>query len=315
MIGSGLKKLAKENGMRISNGVAYGSLGGFAATLSEGAGWKQIVFTTYFTDHRKMEELAEFTDRMNVSRRYRVQNLNITPRSVQVIFHDNPGTMKKIREFLDWFLPLLNSHGAGGMNVCTECGMEITDARWILVEGAAFYVHDACAQKIAREIETENSQRAEEAAGSYGLGLLGALLGSAVGAVVWAIVLNLGYVASIVGLLIGWLAEKGYNLLHGKQGKAKVVILILAIIFGVLLGTFAADAMTLMGMINGGELPGFAMGDIPGIIIVLLADDAEYRSAMMGNILTGLLFAALGVFALLRKAGKDVADTKYVELK
>ena len=127
--------------------------------------------------------------------------------------------------------------------------------------------------------------------------------------------LNLGYVASVVGLLIGWLAEKGYNLLHGKQGKAKVLILILAVIFGVLLGTFTADAITLAGMIGGGELPGFAMGDIPGIIMILLADDAEYRAATIGNILMGLLFAALGVFALLRKAGKAVSDTKYVELK
>ena len=51
MIGSGLKKLAKENGMKIDSGVAYGSLGGFAATLSEGAGWKQIVFSTRFMDY------------------------------------------------------------------------------------------------------------------------------------------------------------------------------------------------------------------------------------------------------------------------
>lgn len=314
MIGSGLKKLAKENGMQISNGVAYGNLGGFAATLSEGSGYKQIVFSTLFTDHKKMEELIEFTGRMNVSRRYRVQTLNITRQSVQVIFLDNPGTMKKIQEFLAWFLPLLRSHGAAPMNICPECGCEISAGRWILVEGTAIYLHDACAQKVIREIDTDNTQRAEEATGSYGLGLLGALLGSALGAVVWAIVLNLGYVASLVGLLIGWLAEKGYNLLHGKQGKAKVLILILAVIFGVLLGTFTADAITLAGMISGGELPGFAMGDIPGIIFILLADDAEYLAATLGNILTGLLFAGLGVFALLRKAGKAVSDTKYVEL-
>lgn len=315
MIGSGLKKLAKENKMRISNGVAYGSLGGFTATLCEGAGWKQIVFSTLFTDRKKMDELVEFTGRMNLQRRYRVQNLNITQRSVQVFFHDNPGTMKKIREFLEWFQPLLQSHGATPANVCTECGCEITDGRWVLVEGTAFYLHDACARKVSREIETENTQRKEEATGSYGLGLIGALLGSVLGAIVWAIVLNLGYVASVVGLLIGWLAEKGYNLLHGKQGKAKVLILIVAIIFGVLLGTFAADAFTLIGMISNGELPGFAMGDIPAIILILLADDADYRIGTIGNILMGLLFAALGVFSLLRKASKDVADTKYIELK
>ena len=38
MIGSALKKMARENGMTVQGGVAYGSLRGFAATLSEGSG-------------------------------------------------------------------------------------------------------------------------------------------------------------------------------------------------------------------------------------------------------------------------------------
>jgi len=70
----------------------------------------------------------------------------------------------------------------------------------------------------------------------------------------WAVVLNLGYVASLVGLLIGFLALKGYDLLKGKQGKGKVAILIVAIVFGVLLGTFAEETFTVIGLINNGEL-------------------------------------------------------------
>ena len=34
----------------------------------------------------------------------------------------------------------------------------------------------------------------------------------------------------------------------------------------------------------------------------------------LSNIFMGLLFAALGVFALLRKAGNEVADMKFVDL-
>lgn len=315
MIGSALKKLAKENGMKVAKGVAYGSLRGYAATLSEGSGWKQIVFSTTFTDPAKRTELTDLVSAADVKKLYRVQNLGIGPRSVQVVFLDNPGTMKKITAFLDWFIPLLKEYTATGANICTECGCEITAGRWALINGTAYHFHDSCAQKAAQEVENDNAQRAENNSGSYALGLVGALLGSALGAVLWAIVLNMGYVASLVGLVIGWLAEKGYSLLKGRQGKAKVLILIIAIIFGVLLGTFAADAFTLMGMINDGELYGFTMGDIPMIISVLLAEDAEYRSAMMSNILMGLLFAGLGVFAMLRQTGKSVADSKYIELE
>ena len=315
MVGSGLKKLAKEYGMETSCGVAYGAMNGYAATLSEGADYKQIVFSVWFDNHKKMEELAEFVNRMNVQRRYRVQTLNITCRGVQVIFKDYPGTMKKIREFLVWFLPLLESHGASGVDTCTECGCGMTSGRWVLVEGTAYYLHDSCAEHIRHEVDMENAQRKEEMTGSYLLGTIGAMVGSMLGSVIWALVLNMGYVASLIGLLIGWLAEKGYNIFHGKQGKAKVAILILAVIFGVLFGTILADVITLGSMILSGELPDFVFADIPQLILFLLAEDSAYLTATVSNIITGVLFAGLGVFALLRKAGKAVADTRFVDLK
>lgn len=314
MIGSGLKKLANENGMKVSHGVAYGSLRGYDATLSEGANYKQIVFSTVISDPAKKMQLMDLVNGTDLKKPFRVQELNIGPRIISVVFLDTVGTMKKIRAFLDWFIPQLQQSGATPHGVCTECGCAVDSGRWVLVNGTAHHMHDACADKVSRGIEADNTQRAEEDTGSYALGLLGALIGAALGAVVWAIVLNLGYVAALVGLLIGWLADKGYDLLHGKQGKGKVVILVIAVIFGVLLGTFGADAFTLFTMINGGELPGFAMGDIPAIILALLLDDAEYRGAMTSNILMGLLFAALGVFALLRKTGKDVSGTKFTNL-
>jgi hypothetical protein len=93
-----------------------------------------------------------------------------------------------------------------------------------------------------------------------------------------------------------------------------VLILIIAIILGVLLGTFAADAITVASMIGNGELPGIVYGDIVPMIIFMLSEDAAYAGATMSNILMGLLFAALGVFALLRKTNKDVSGTKFVYL-
>ena len=315
MIGNALKKLANEHTMKVGSGVAVGSLGGFTATLSEGAGWKQIIFATQFPDPVRKTQFMDAVQQVNVQKQFRVQNLGVGPRSIQVIFQDNPGTMKKIREFLNWFLPMLTEAGAPGSHICTDCGCEVTSGRWILVSGVAYYLHDSCADKVIREVEADNVQRKEDATGSYISGLIGALLGSALGAVVWAIVLNLGYVASVVGLLIGWLAQKGYSLLKGKQGKAKILILIVAILFGVLLGTVGGDALTLAQMMGNGELPGFGYADIPWFLTTMWAESPEYRSGMISNIGMGVLYAALGVWVILRKAGKEVADTKVVELK
>ena len=51
MIGRGIKKLAEEFGLRISSGVAYGSLMGFSSTFSEGSGYKSLVITTKFSPY------------------------------------------------------------------------------------------------------------------------------------------------------------------------------------------------------------------------------------------------------------------------
>ena len=210
MIGSGLKKLAVENGMTVARGVAYGNLHGYAATLSEGNGYKQIVLTTCFGDPEKLQTLQTQINQQNISREFRVANLSFAPNGVSVVFRDNPGTMKKIQAFIDWFFPLLDQAGASGWDICTECGNQITGGCWKLIDGIAFHLHESCADRVVRGLNEEEQQRKDEDTGSYLSGAVGALIGALIGAIVWAIVLNFGYVASIVGLLIGFLAEKGY---------------------------------------------------------------------------------------------------------
>jgi len=83
----------------------------------------------------------------------------------------------------------------------------------------------------------------------------------------------------------------------------------------VLLGTLGADVMTLGQMMAAGELPGFTFGDIPMFITALLAEDAEYRGAVISNMGTGLLFAALGVFFILRQTARDVTGSKFRIMK
>lgn len=143
---------------------------------------------------------------------------------------------------------------------------------------------------------------------------MGAFLGAALGAVLWALIYYWGYVASLVGFAIGWLAEKGYNLLHGKQRKGKIIILLLSIVLGVILGTILGHAFTFIGMIQKGELYDLTYSDIPWMFIMLL-EDSEYVTAFISDFFIGLLFAALGIFSLLQRANNEVADTRITDLK
>lgn len=315
MIGSGLKKLAKEHGLTVFGGVAYGALGGFAATLSEGAGYKKIDFAVSFPDPAGRVALTDILAVSNVRSTYRVQNISFSPKAVLITFHDTLGTMKKIRAFLDFFLPLLASHGATPVNICAECGGVLTVPKWVQVNGICYPLHESCARQVQSAVDEANIRRQEEDRGNYITGALGALAGALLGAVVWALVLHAGYVASLVGLLIGWLAQKGYNLAKGKQGRGKTFILILAILLGVVLGTFGSDAIEIIKLLVEGSLPGFGFTEIPMFILALLVDNAEYRSAVLSNLLMGILFASLGVFVVIQQSARSVSGSRFRYMK
>ena len=315
MLSPALKKLAQEHQLHCAHGIAYGSLAGYSVTLRDGAGTKTLAVTTRFPDQSQYAALQADLAPHDLQKEYRVQQLIPVENGIVTQFTDNPGTMKKIRAFIDWFFPLLAAHGATGSEICPQCGQSLTQgSTWQMVDGVAYHLHPGCAQQMDRSISMATSRAQEEDTGSYARGLLGALLGAIVGALVWALVLNLGYIAAIVGCIIGWLAERGYRLLHGKKGKGKIVILILSVLLGVLLGTFAADAFTLMKMISGGELPGWTYGEIPTMLSILLTEDSEFLRATLSDLGLGLLFAYMGAFALLHRSSKEVATTKVQKL-
>ena len=314
MIASTYKKFAADYGMMTDKGVAYGSLGGFAATLSEGSGWKQMVFTTTIADPAKALELQTKLNGLDLRKEYRVTDLKIAPKTIQVVFHDNPGTMKKIRAFVAFFLPLLEEAGATKCGICAECGMEAVGGCWKLIGGVAYHMHSACAEKVTRDIMESEQYEKENRTGNYITGFIGALLGSAIGAVLWAVVLHFGWLASILGFVIGFLAERGYNLLWGKQGRGKTVILIIAVLFGVVLGSLGSDVISLVQMISSGELMDYAYEDIPMLMLVVL-EDPEYLMFVLKNIGMGLLFAALGVWSQMRRVKAEVSGVMVADLK
>ena len=77
MIGSALKKMAKENGMQVAHGVAYGAYRNFALTMNEGAGWKALEFATRISDPAAEDTLKRKLNEVDLKRSYRVQDLVI----------------------------------------------------------------------------------------------------------------------------------------------------------------------------------------------------------------------------------------------
>ena len=139
--------------------------------------------------------------------------------------------------------------------------------------------------------------------GSYLKGALGALIGALIGALVWAVVYLLGVIAGIVGLLIGWLAIKGYDKMGGKQDKGKLVIVIVCIIIGVLVGTYAGLIVDCYKELSD---YGITVGETVELVNEVIANDSEVQGEVIRDVLLGLVFAGLGVFSLLRNEAKKM---------
>ncbi len=314
MISAGIKKLAKENDLKIASGVAYGNLYGYASTFSEGNGYKRLVIVTTLPYPDWERWLKAEIDNTNIEREYRVKSISFNVKTIEIEFRDAAGTMKRINAFIEWFYPLLKQAYATKCKICAECGQPMEKGTWKLIDGVAYPLHKDCAIQLKNTFIEEHEAEMAEQKGSYLMGFIGAILGAAIGAALWAGVYYMGYMASIVGFVIGILAERGYNLFKGKKGGLKVAILIVLVIAGVVVGTLAGEWLTLYTMMQDGELIGYTAKDLLPLLMEAIEEE-EVFMILLKNIAMGIFFAALGVFALIRKTSKEAKPTKVKDLK
>ena len=294
MIGTGLKKLANENGMKVANGLAYGTFRGYSVAFWDGSGTKTMMLSTSIRDVDVKSKFFSRLGQVNYQKEYRVRELTTMDDGIVVVFNDTVGTLKKMDEFFNFFFPILDACGATKADVCSCCGQPFDG--------------------------TESDTRREEAAakendtGNYGMGLLGAFLGAVLGAIVWALIYMLGRVSVVGGLIIALFAVKGYDILHGRQGKGKIAIVLIMSLLGVVLGTFGGETIALIKEIAAGTLPGFVYGDAPVLVLALLANEPEYQSVVLNNLGMGVLFAAVGIYFILKKTHRSLKGLVIKEL-
>lgn len=319
MVGAALLKYAKQHNLKCDGGFAYGELYGYAVSMDDGADLKRLFIHTRFPDPEKKAELEILLGKSELYTNYRVQNTLWRDNYLLFVFHDKIGTMGIIEKFIDWLLPQLPQYGATGADICTECATPMNgQGKWVVIDGVPQHLHDSCLRSRSEMIRAQEGAEKEQREGSYLTGFIGALIGGLLGAVVWGLLLNFGWVAGVVGLLIGFLAEKGYTLLKGRLGKGKLIILIVVILLCVAAGTVFGEYF---GLVREIKSEGVYTGSYSATeyIILLFKEDADFRSAVRSDLISngvlGLLFAGLGTFRMLAKTSVEVADTKIRELK
>lgn len=311
MIGADSISLAAEYGFKVSNGVAYGNMCGYAAALSDVSEGKMLVISTAFPREEEKRLLEDELTESNLREAYCVSNISFLDSRIEITFSTESGTMGGIKEFADFFFPLLDKYGATGINVCPLCGREFADnGSWKLVDGIALHLHDGCAENMRRTALAESQGEP----GTLGKGILGAMTGSVISAIPWAIVGYMGYFASIFGLVTGLLTKKFYELFHGRKGKGKVAVIVICALIGVAIGCFGADAIELAVGINKGYYSGITAGQIPAFILWSLIYIPEYRSEAIRYLCYGIGFAIIGMFDVLRGIKQEAKGADIIDL-
>lgn len=229
--------------------------------------------------------------------------------ALEVNFFDNPGTLKCVEAFIEEVLPQIAELTHPGE--CMLCGRELHgDACAALLPGERVVAMDAdCIGRVEYVCALHQ--------GGVARGMIGAVVGALIGAALWCAVGLAGYTASIVGMVTALLAGKGYDLLGGRPGKARLICIIACTLVAVVVG----DAAALGAMIwreytqAGAELmQAIGFNEYLGMMIEILIEDGEFVGSVVRDLLLGWLFAIVGCVAVLRKSNKNSDPSRIVRL-
>lgn len=305
MVGSSLKQLSERCGMRIYGGVAYGNVLGYAVTLSEDDACVKLAVSTVFPDPRLQSQLEAYLQQMDLSGAFYIQSMAFGERFILFRFQNTVGTIYKLDTFLSWFLPRLRQYGATDGGICTACGTPLNgEEQWKLIDGIAHCFHDACARRLWQSFRAAGKMPTN----SLFWGIVGAFLGAFLGSILWGAALVWGHLVHVLGFFIGWLSNKGYDLLHGKPGKGKTVSMVL-ITAGALFFAYLAATCIALARIS----LSFAAidGSILKLVIAYVFGSWKQFGRTFLEILPSLAFAIVGIFV---RTSKNGANAKMMDL-
>ena len=132
-------------------------------------------------------------------------------------------------------------------------------------------------------------------------GIVGAIIGAAIGAGSIIGLSQLGYIASVSGLILAVCTLKGYELLGGKLSKKGILISVALM----LLMPYIADRLDWAIVIKQAWAEyGVTFGEAFAAVPELLADGSIEMGDYVKNLLMIYGFVALGAFSTLKKAFK-----------
>lgn len=166
---------------------------------------------------------------------------------------------------------------------CEKCGNPLS--------GASFCEH--CGHPVQPQAEPQQQAPVQKPE-NFIAGIVGALIGAAIGGGSIILLSQIGYVASISGLILAICTLKGYELLGGKlSAKGIIVSLVLMLAMPYIADRIDWAIVLLQSFPDEGITFGQAFGMVPSLIEDGLIEEGEY----IKNLVMIYIFVAIGAFS------------------
>jgi hypothetical protein len=173
---------------------------------------------------------------------------------------------------------------------CEKCGKPLTGASFCEYCGHPVQPQAEPQQPVVPETPAEPAKKPE----NFIAGLVGALIGAAIGGGSIILLSQLGYVASISGLILAICTAKGYELLGGRlSAKGILVSLVLMAVMPYIADRMDWAILLLQSFPDEGITFADAFRAIPELIAEGSIDKSEYTT----NLIMIYVFVALGAFS------------------
>ena len=158
-LGYALRKMARELGLEVKDGVVCGIFKRYAVSMWEGlSGTKTFSISAKFDD-----KLYEKLDKDFSELEYKYQRLlyiRFMDDTLTAEFSDNPGTMKQFRNCFFDVLSILDQYDIPDADICPKCGLPMYgQGVWSMCEiigsKICLYAHEHCAAAMEREVNRQ----------------------------------------------------------------------------------------------------------------------------------------------------------------
>lgn len=301
-----LSSLSDEVGLLLdeNSGTVYGNKSGYNVCMNQLPNVRAFYITVSVKRGDKMPEHSEMNEIVKANKKY-LKQCEVTRYKVRFQTQIGPGlnynnALAKAKAALDEVVAALRQKGFE--NACQHCGTTEGVESYSMNDSPAFMCTPCC-QEYSESREEKRMEQERKKENLIG-GITGAFLGSLLGVACIVLVGQLGYVASLSGLVMGVCALKGYELLGSKLSKKGIAISILLMLVMVYVGQRIDYAIEVAKVFEVDVITGFHA--IPS----LLEEGVIEAPGYYGDLAMLYLFTALGGGSAIYNALKNMKSAQ-----